>query len=152
MKNQILISIASLLLTCNLWAETDMNAHIKRYESKPGWKFITLNLWVHNSANEIREYSNCWIATKDDVHFRLYIMEKQDHIVIAGTNSYSILPVELKPDEGIITEIVVQVPSNEDISDLYLVYTINGDDIKYSEFGSVKLTHWYYYILAYIYR
>lgn len=132
-----------------IWYDTPID---KTYESKPGWKFITLDLWVHNSANEIREYSNGHIETKEGVVFRLYYVENQNNISLAeGSNSYSFLPVELRPDEGIITKVAVQVPLNENINDLYLTYTVRGDDLKYSEFGRVKMTLWYYYILAYIY-
>ena len=132
-----------------IWYDTPID---KTCEAKPGWKFITLDLWVNNFANEIREYSNGWIETKEGASFRLYFVENQNNISLAeGTNSYSILPVELKPDEGIITKVVVQVPLNEDIDRLYLTYSVNGDDLKYSEFGRVKMTLWYHYILAYIY-
>lgn len=127
-------------------------AYIKRYEAKPGWKFITIDLYLVNSANKIREYSNGWIETKDGIIFYLYTVENQNNLSLAeGTNSFSSLPMELKPDDGIITKIVVQVPLSEDIDELYLTYNVNGDDIKYSEFGRVKLTLWYHNILACIY-
>nr|QNT35633.1 hypothetical protein BFFPPMPJ_00038 [uncultured Methanosarcinales archaeon] len=57
-----------------------------------------------------------------------------------GNGSYSIMPVELKPDEGITTRTAVQVPSNEEVSNLYFVYKIQGDDLKYGEFGRIKMS------------
>lgn len=141
-----------LLICYNIPIDNDGYSNIKKYESKPGWKFIILDLWMDNCANEIREYSNGWIKTKEGVVFRLYYVENQNHISLCeGNNSYSSLPVELKPDEGITTKIAVQVPLNEDINNLYLVYWIDGNDLEYFESGRIKITLWYYPILAYIY-
>ena len=57
-----------------------------------------------------------------------------------GTGSYSMSPVELKPNEVIIKTIAVQVPSNEDLSNLYFVYNIRGEYLTYSDFGRIKVS------------
>lgn len=113
----------------------------KTYESKPGWKFIILELGVVNNVDQIREYSNCWFETKEGVIHSPYKIEDTGSLASwEGTGSYSMSPVELKPDEVIITTIAAQVPSNEDVSNLYFVYNIRGKDLTYSEFGRIKVS------------
>lgn len=130
-----------LMIVYAIPVDNETHHTIKTYESKPGWKFIITELWVDNNADRIRKYSNGWFETEEGVVYHIYNVEEVRHIApCEGNGSYSIFPVELKPCEGIITRIAVHVPSNEDVSNLYFVYSIQGEDLRYSEFGGIKLS------------
>lgn len=49
MKKQFYVSIAGLLLVGNLWAQTDMNAHNKKYDYRGEIKMPTM-------ASNIQKY------------------------------------------------------------------------------------------------
>ena len=130
-----------LMVVYTIPLDNETRHTIKTYESKPGWKFIILEFFVNNNADRLREYSNGWFETKEGIVYHSYTVEDAGCIASCeGNGSYSIMPVELKPDDGITTRTAVQVPSNEAVSNLYFVYKIQGDDLKYGEFGRIKMS------------
>ena len=130
-----------LMVVYTITLDSKTRHTIKTYESKPGWKFIILEFFVDNNADRFREYSNGWFETKKGIVYHLYTVEDAGRIASCeGNGSYSRVPVELNPDEGMITITAVQVPSNEDVSNLYFVYNIQGDDLRYGELRRIKMS------------
>ena len=130
-----------LMVVYTIPLDNETRHTIKTYESKSGWKFVILEFFVDNNADRLREYSNGWFETKEGIVYHSYTVEDAGRIASCeGNGSYSRVPVELNPDECIITRTAVQVPSNEDVSNLYFVYNIQGDDLIYGEFGRIKIS------------